>query len=776
MKTLFTLSFFLSLFFIAPAQAVTPLRVMLIGWPLYDTENPVTQRPVKSVYSLFKKFEAENPDIKLELIAAQWGSGGTGYLPKTRALLLSRAIDVFEAPLVSDFANQRTIENLEPWIARDLDTTDYLPGALDRFAAFTWSDGAYHRYALPIYYGVRMNAYDRQIFRDFGVDTLSPAPSPQEVLDKAARMTGTNPKTGKTTYGLYFEGRHKLFLVTNLLDAFGGAWGGINRDGTLRCTWTLPQNEEAVLWLLRAVQYCPPSLMGSGEGVESLWGTQDNFIGIRIHADANNIFRQNYTPGIRLPDHTQRFRYVQIFRNPNGGGGFAFGSPLAMVSASPHKPEAWRFIKWMSQGSAAQGYLVDIMNTYPVTRSAYQNPVFRENENFRYAMDEMNVPVKGFPYASTPIRYALENELDKAFLAARECKWDTLRLRAIAREYLRSVQKASDAWTASLLRCPPSQMRPFNLRAFAAPFFAVLALGIVCLLFWGRKTLRRYAGWYLFLLPSLCAMVLFLAYPIAESFRLSLYHSNGFLEGFAGFGNYSSVLRDPGFLNSLYNTGYIALFTLTLGIPLGFVLASLINSQKRGRAAFKVLYFMPMVTSVIASAVLFKYLFSPDMGLVNYLLQKFGLPGQNLLWLSSPATSKFVVVLFALWHGTGYTVLICLSGLQSVPDQLYEAAGIDGCSGLQKWWYITLPNMRPTLVFLVMTGCIGALKRFEDVFTFGGMLGQPARSLQTVVAYIFEQAFGAFNFGAASAAAYLLFAIILVITLVNYRVTLNKEI
>jgi ABC-type sugar transport system permease subunit len=270
-------------------------------------------------------------------------------------------------------------------------------------------------------------------------------------------------------------------------------------------------------------------------------------------------------------------------------------------------------------------------------------------------------------------------------------------------------------------------------------------------------------------------MAVFLAYPIAESFRLSLFKSNGFTEAFIGVANYRSIVSDPNFLNSLYNTGYIALFNLTLGIPIGFILASMINSQRKVQSLFKILYFMPMVTSVIASAVLFKYMFSPDMGLVNFLLQKVGVETSNLLWLASPETSKFVVIFFALWHGTGYTVLICLSGLQSVPDQLYEAASIDGCGKLQQWWHITLPNMRPTFVFLIMTGCIGALKRFEDVFTFGGMLGAPARSMQTVVAYIFEQAFGAFNFGAASAAAYILFTIILLVTVINYRFSIGKD-
>jgi ABC-type sugar transport system permease subunit len=303
----------------------------------------------------------------------------------------------------------------------------------------------------------------------------------------------------------------------------------------------------------------------------------------------------------------------------------------------------------------------------------------------------------------------------------------------------------------------------------------VLAVILLMFVVFGRKHLKRHGVWYLFLLPSLIGMIVFLAYPIAESFRLSLFRSNGFLEMYSGLDNYTKVLKDPTFHKSLYNTLYIGLIGLVLGIPIGFVLASLINSQKKAQAAFKMLYFLPMVTSVIASVIIFKYLFEPDFGIVNAFLNKLHIPTEGLVWLNSPQTSKMVVVLFSLWQGIGYTILICLSGLQAIPDQLYEAASIDGCNGLKKWWHITLPNMRPTFVFLFMTGCIGALKRFEDVFTLGGMQGSPAGSLRTSVGYIFEQAFGIFNFGTASAAAYLLFALILVITLVNYRVMLRKE-
>ncbi|MBL8025449.1 MAG: extracellular solute-binding protein [Fibrobacteres bacterium] len=767
--------FLLCLFTWVSAEPVT-VRVMLIGWPLYDAVHPITKQPIESAYSLFKKFEAQNPDIRIELIPAQWGSSDAGYQSKTRALLLSKAVDVLEVVFATELANQKMIDDLGEWIDTEIDSSKFLPGALDRYAAFYWKSGKRHRFGLPLYCLVRSTSYDRQIFADFGIDTLSTVTTPTEVLERAEKLTGVNPRTGKSTYGLAFRGQHKLFLITNLMASFGGGWGYTASCGALRFTWQKQENLEAVLWLLKATKYCPPSFMGSGEEQTALWNTTDNNAAIFLHAFGDNIFNQNYMPDIKMADGTQRFRYLQLFRDAEGKGGFSFGSSIALASSSQHKPEALRFIKWMSESVAAQQYMVSNMQRYPVIRDAYDMKVFKENENFKNAIAELNIPSTDFPYGGTPIRFAMEHEMDIAFKKARDCNWDTLMLKSIAKEYLDNLQSVSDKWTATQEKYPLSAFKPFKVSNFATPFLVILTLVTSVFLALNRRAIKSNGSWYLFLMPSLLIMAVFLAYPIAESFRLSLFKSNGFWESFAGIDNYRTVITDPNFRNALYNTVYIGLFNLCLGIPIGFVLASMINSQRKAQAAFKLLYFMPMVTSVIASAVLFKYLFVPDIGLVNYFLASLGFPVENLLWLTSPDTSKFVVILFALWHGTGYTVLICLSGLQSIPDYMYEAASIDGCSSLQKWRHITLPNMRPTFVFLFMTGCIGALNRFGDVYIFGGAIGAPARSIQTVVAYIFEQAFGAFNFGAASAAAYLLFALILFITLLNYRSLLQKEI
>lgn len=288
------------------------------------------------------------------------------------------------------------------------------------------------------------------------------------------------------------------------------------------------------------------------------------------------------------------------------------------------------------------------------------------------------------------------------------------------------------------------------------------------------KALRRSLIWYAFLLPTYVTFVLFVLYPVVESFRISLHQSTGGRsERWVGLDNYGRLLVDENWWNALYNTVYMGALSLVLMMSCSLIVASLVHRCRWGKSVFKVAYFLPLITSWVAAAIVFRYLLDPDRGPVNYWLTLVGLPGP--LWLNSPDESKLAVVLLSLWHSLGYGMLIILAGLQAIPKELYEAGEIDGASGLQSWRYITLPNLRHTFVFLFMNGTIAAMGRFGDVWVFGGPSGSPARSLQSVVLYIYELGFGSFDFGMASAAAYVLFAITMILTLINFWVFLRGE-
>jgi len=286
------------------------------------------------------------------------------------------------------------------------------------------------------------------------------------------------------------------------------------------------------------------------------------------------------------------------------------------------------------------------------------------------------------------------------------------------------------------------------------------------------KKRRPQLTWYIFLIPSFLGILLFMVYPIFESLRLSFYQSNGTIEHFIGLDNFKTVLTSGPFWNSVWNTFYIGIFQIIITIPLGFIFASLINSTPRGQNFFKVIYFLPNVTSIVAAAMIFAFVLHPEMGIVNYALDTLGLPTPK--WLADPSTSKWAVILLAVWHWIGFVIIICLANLQAISTEMYEAAKIDGASGFQQWLYITVPNMAGTFAFLLITGWIGALQRFNEVYVLGGPNGSPARSIQTMGAFIYERGFTGFEFGVASAATYIMFMIILAFTFLNLKISNMK--
>jgi multiple sugar transport system permease protein len=292
------------------------------------------------------------------------------------------------------------------------------------------------------------------------------------------------------------------------------------------------------------------------------------------------------------------------------------------------------------------------------------------------------------------------------------------------------------------------------------------------------KRLRKEFIWYVFIAPTFLMFGLFIAYPTFETFQLSFFREVATKQVAVGFLHYGRLLTSQIFLNSLLNTALLGAAFMLLAIPLSLILATFINNLRVGANLFKVIYFLPQVTSTIAVALIFSYVFQPNFGLVNGALRALGV--QNLpLWLADPRLdltgSRAAATILAVWVALGYYMLIFLSGLQAIPGEYYDAAVVDGASPLQTWWYITIPSLKPTFIFLLITGTIDALSRFSDLWMLGGPGGTPARSLQTIVMYIYQTAFESNDFNLASAATVILFFVTLLVTLFNFRATLSKE-
>jgi multiple sugar transport system permease protein len=294
-----------------------------------------------------------------------------------------------------------------------------------------------------------------------------------------------------------------------------------------------------------------------------------------------------------------------------------------------------------------------------------------------------------------------------------------------------------------------------------------------------RDTFRGTLVWYSFILPPLLLIFVFIGYPTVQTFRQSFFtRGMGNAESFAGLEHYVRLLTNQVFWGALGNTIILGVAFLGIVIPVAAALASLLNNVRRGSTPLKVIYFLPQLTSSVAIAIMFNYVFQPDWGLLNGSLRALGV-ADTPLWLADPRLnltgSRAAATLLAVWAGLGYFIIVMLAGLQSIPRDIYDAAELDGASGIQTWWYITLPSLRPTFIFLIMTGTVDALARFGDLWTLGGPGGAPARSLQSIVMFMFQQGFESGDVSLAAAAAVVFFVLVLVVTTISFWGFLGRE-
>lgn len=288
----------------------------------------------------------------------------------------------------------------------------------------------------------------------------------------------------------------------------------------------------------------------------------------------------------------------------------------------------------------------------------------------------------------------------------------------------------------------------------------------------GHKSLRDAIDAYTMLSPTIVLVFIFFAIPLGISFYLSFTNARLFGDpSFIGFNNYQTILADAKFYQAMGNTFIFTVAALMLSIVPAIFLAVLLNEQIRGRAFFRALFFIPVIASVIGISLVWRYLLNIDFGFVNYALSLIGLP--RVPWLTSPDTALISVILVFAWRTVGYNMVIFLAGLQGIPRQLYEAASIDGANRWQQFFRITLPLLSPTTFFVLVTTLIRCLQIFDEPYALGvtrANVAGPADSMLTVVFYLYRKGFNEFQMGYASAIAWVLFALILVITLIQFRV------
>lgn len=280
---------------------------------------------------------------------------------------------------------------------------------------------------------------------------------------------------------------------------------------------------------------------------------------------------------------------------------------------------------------------------------------------------------------------------------------------------------------------------------------------------------RTTAAW-IFLTPALGVIGIFFVLPVFAAFVLSFTDFDIYALGnwdyirFIGFQNYLRIAETPLFWKALKNTFYFVLVGGPLSVAVSLGTALMLNSKlAKFKSFYRTVYFLPVVSSLIAVAIIWRYLYHPAHGLLNYFLSFFGV--SPIDWLGDPDLAMPAIILMAVWKNFGYNMLIFIAGLQNIPDDLYEAAHLDGASWWQQFTSITLPMLKPTTVFVVMITIIGYFQLFAEpyVMTQGG----PLNATTSIVLLMYEQGFRWWNMGYAAAIAFVLFAIILLFTVIQ---------
>lgn len=233
-----------------------------------------------------------------------------------------------------------------------------------------------------------------------------------------------------------------------------------------------------------------------------------------------------------------------------------------------------------------------------------------------------------------------------------------------------------------------------------------------------------------------------------------------------GLANYMALFRDPVFYSSTWNTLYYALLATPIGIIAAFLLAILLNQNVKGMALFRTMFFVPSIVPMVATSVLWLWLLNPQYGLINAFLRLMHLPEPG--WMADPLWAKPALILMSTW-GIGGWMLIYLAGLQDVPQELYEAAEIDGATALQRAWHVTIPFMSPHIFFTLVMGFIGAAQYFTQAYVMTGGTGGPVDSTRFLALYLFQSAFQYWKMGYACAMAWILFLIILLFTILLFK-------
>ncbi len=758
--------------------------VTLSVWGIPQAES------YRGIAAAIEEFDRRHSGIRVE-VGAPGGTVDVDPQKLLTAVAAGSPPDVIRQDrfTISGWAARGAFRPLNDLIKRDnIDPDSFYPAC--------WNEAVYRGklYGLPWDTDARGLYYNRTILHEYGYDR--PPKNWNELTQYAVRMTVRKGKNFYQQLGFApLWGNSFLYL-------FGWQNGGhfLSRDG-LRCTLNDPRIVEALAFMKRAYD-----TIGGYENVRGFetrggfGGVVDPFITGKVVMIINGSWSLDdiarYKPDL---DFGVAFPPPPKGREPiTWSGGFA----LAIPAACKHVDEAWELIKWLTFeegrlyiGKKQKEFNKSVGKNYYIPRFTAQRSLNKKlfarfaapNENMQKAIQTFLAMLEHSRFRPvTPIGRVL---------------WDE-HLRATEKTLMgvASPKEALDAATARVqtelnrIYIPPAYP-PLNWHLVIAIGCAILAalLGLwLRAIIKFRRTTRLYrkeaiAG-ILFASPWMLGFLIFMLGPMFVSLVFSFCQYDVLHPAkFAGLDNYRQLFgfhkvpavtggmmtapRDPYFWKSLWNTAYITLFGVPLGLIIGLAIALLLNAEIKGISLYRTFFYLPSIVPIVATAILWLWLLNSQIGGVNILLRPICevLGAGTPAWFDSPVWSKPALLLMLLW-GAGSSMVIWLAGLKGIPRQLYEAAEIDGAGAIRRFFSVTIPMLSPYIFFNLIIGIIGYLQIFTQAYVVSSPPNAgPSDSLLVFVFYLFNNAFAYFKMGYASAMAWILFIIILVLTLAQIR-------
>lgn len=408
------------------------VKVLLIGRPDEDSIDQVTGKKVPGVKQLEAMFEAKFPTIDLQIINIPWGSGATGYGPKTETMIQAQEACVYMMPGAFDYGRRGYLQNLDVLIQNDPTFKNVWGDNLAQWRG--WGPGnPDNQWGLPYSGGNRVIHYDAKLFEDWGVEPLNLVPTLQEIEEKAKKMTGKNPKTGEQNYGYWYQGKYLNWQFQAIAHALGATWGKVNPDGTWTINWDTPEYLKAAEWLNMMKQYAPPGALASDAMPEGFL-TDQNVVAIIPEGETGYYLQ----PFIAQPGLDKRFRTVYNLRGPDGKGGLFIADPITMAVSCPNKEAAWEVMKWLAGSPESQRYNFEAVGNLPVIDAELAKQAIPELANLTDAqaiLDQNAHAEKRYPWASSQPRWSLQSALE-AMLAG------TL----TPKQALEQAQKETEEW------------------------------------------------------------------------------------------------------------------------------------------------------------------------------------------------------------------------------------------------------------------------------------------------------------------------------------------